>query len=113
MRLRGRPSKYRKSLQDNPYWERVKSVIRARDGWRCQICGNIVDLEVHHITYYVNGQSIVGKELEHPEWLITLCHSCHAEVHKNVSHPLNPYNSGKKNTYVYKQDRMNNRDNDK
>lgn len=29
---KGRPTKYRKSLKNNPYWEEVKRKIRIRDG---------------------------------------------------------------------------------
>lgn len=52
-----------------------------RDGHRCRLCGSTVNLEVHHLTYYVNGRSIVGHEAEHMDKLITLCGECHAAQH--------------------------------
>lgn len=92
---KGRPTNYRKSLKSNPYWEQVKSVIRFRDNFKCQECSSIIRLETHHITYYVNGKSIVGFELEHLCWLVTLCEDCHEKVHKNVNHRFNPKNINK------------------
>lgn len=53
-----------------------------RDKHRCQICGSKVNLEVHHLTYYVDGHSIVGREAEYLDKLITLCGKCHAAQHK-------------------------------
>lgn len=79
---RGRPSRYRKSLKDNPYWEEVKRRVRLRDGHRCRMCGKNYNLEIHHCTYQINGISIVGKELEHLECLVTLCEDCHQKVHQ-------------------------------
>ena len=48
------------------------------------MCGKDYGLEIHHKTYKVNGQSIVGKELEHLDCLITLCGTCHQRVHNKV-----------------------------
>ncbi|MCU6777335.1 HNH endonuclease [Phocaeicola fibrisolvens] len=48
------------------------------------ICGARYPLEVHHKTYKINGVSIVGKELEHLDCLVTLCASCHEKVHKGI-----------------------------
>lgn len=80
---RGRKSNYSKSL-NNPYWEEVKRKVRIRDNHRCQMCGKDYGLEIHHKTYKINGQSIVGKELEHLDCLITLCGTCHQRVHNKV-----------------------------
>lgn len=79
---KGRPTKYRASLKNNPYWNEVKRQIRLRDNHRCRDCGRDYNLEVHHITYYKNGVSIVGKELEHLDCLILLCEKCHHKAHK-------------------------------
>lgn len=79
--IKGRPSRYRKSLQHNPYWEEVKRKVRIRDGHRCRMCGKTYNLEIHHRTYRINGASIVGREPEHLQCLVTLCEDCHAKVH--------------------------------
>jgi 5-methylcytosine-specific restriction endonuclease McrA len=73
---RGRPSKYRNSLKSE-YWTKVKKKVRLRDDFKCRCCNSTIRLETHHITYYVNGQSITSKELQHLKWLITLCETCH------------------------------------
>jgi 5-methylcytosine-specific restriction endonuclease McrA len=52
-------------------WQRVL----RRDGWRCQSCGAMSNLEVHHKQF----RSHSGHDSE--ENLITLCVSCHEEVH--------------------------------
>lgn len=78
---KGRPSKYRKSLKNNPYWEEVKRKVRIRDGHRCQMCGKSYSLEIHHKQYKVDGVSIVGNELSHLDCLITLCEDCHSKIH--------------------------------
>jgi 5-methylcytosine-specific restriction endonuclease McrA len=94
---RGRPSNYRKSLQKNPYWEKVKRKVRIRDNFQCVCCGSKIRLETHHIKY----AGIVGKELEHLDWMVTLCENHHQEAHNNISHPFNPNNKFKKSVPHY------------
>lgn len=79
---RGRKSNYRRTL-NTEYWREVCRLVRVRDGHRCRRCGKNYGLEIHHTTYYVNGQSIVGHELEHMDRLITLCEDCHQQEHSN------------------------------
>ena len=93
---RGRPSGYRKSLQNNPYWEKVKRKVKIRDNFQCVLCPTKVGLEIHHTTYTVNGENILGKELEYLECVATVCEKCHAEIHRDVKHKLNPKNFRKK-----------------
>lgn len=99
---RGRPSNYRKSLKDNPYWEKVKRKVKIRDKFQCIICAAKIRLEVHHILYKINGTKIFGKELEFLEWLCCLCETCHQHVHKTPKHPLNPNNPNKKSLNDFK-----------
>ena len=56
------------------YGELRQQVLR-RDGWRCQSCGAMLNLEVHHKQF----RSHSGHDSE--ENLITLCVSCHEEIH--------------------------------
>ena len=51
-----------------------KQVLR-RDGWRCQCCGTMTNLEIHHQEFRSQGGD--DSELN----LITLCAECHAQVH--------------------------------
>lgn len=98
---RGRPSNYRLQLKGE-YWEEVKRKVRIRDGHRCVCCGKQTGFEVHHITYYVNGKTIVGNELEHLEWLALTCEDCHDEIHQDHDHHLNPRNKNKVNIERWK-----------
>jgi 5-methylcytosine-specific restriction endonuclease McrA len=62
-------------LQGENYRELRKQVLR-RDGWRCQLCGSMSNLEVHHKEF----RSLSGDDTEHN--LITLCRACHCLVHE-------------------------------
>src|SRR5438046_1895477 len=52
----------------------VRAVLR-RDGWRCQLCGSMRNLEVHHREF----RSRSGADDERN--LITLCSDCHSPIH--------------------------------
>jgi 5-methylcytosine-specific restriction endonuclease McrA len=56
-------------------YESLRQQILRRDGWRCQTCGAMSNLEVHHKEF----RSQSGPDSE--ENLITLCVCCHGEIH--------------------------------
>jgi 5-methylcytosine-specific restriction endonuclease McrA len=56
-------------------YESLRQQILRRDGWRCQLCGTMSNLEVHHRQF----RSHSGQDSE--ENLITLCASCHGKAH--------------------------------
>ena len=56
-------------------YESLRQQILSRDGWRCQSCGTMKNLEVHHRKF----RSHSGSDSE--ENLITLCSACHARAH--------------------------------
>lgn len=91
-RIKGRPSKYLKSLKNNKYWSEVRELIRIRDNWSCRVCGSKINLETHHIKYYVSGVCILGKEKKYLKYLVLLCSSCHKITHENKDHKWNPSN---------------------
>ena len=62
-------------LDANSYRELHRQVLK-RDDWRCQICGCVQNLQVHHQQL----RSHSGRDLE--QNLITLCAECHAQVHR-------------------------------
>jgi len=63
-------------LQVDPVaYKDLRQQILRRDGWRCQSCGAMSNLEVHHKEF----RSHAGDDLE--ENLITLCTACHAGAH--------------------------------
>ena len=70
-------------------FENTKAMILNRDNYTCQYCkGKHKDskLEVHHIIYRSNGGSNEESNL------ITLCHTCHKDLHRGK---INPKLSGK------------------
>ena len=56
-------------------YESLRQQILRRDGWRCQLCGTMSNLELHNTEF----RSHSGADAE--ENLITLCAPCHARVH--------------------------------
>jgi 5-methylcytosine-specific restriction endonuclease McrA len=63
-------------------YESLRQQILRRDGWRCQSCGTMTNLEVHHREF----RSHSGADAE--ENLITLCTACHAIAH-HLGNPTN------------------------
>lgn len=62
-------------------YENLRQRVLRRDGWRCQSCGTMSNLEVHHKQF----RSHAGDDSE--ENLITLCFVCHASVHGQNTRP--------------------------
>jgi 5-methylcytosine-specific restriction endonuclease McrA len=67
----------RARLEPESYRELHRQVLE-RDTWRCQICGCMQNLQVHHLEF----RSHSGTDEEHN--LITLCAQCHNEVHRKI-----------------------------
>ena len=59
-------------------YEILRQQVLRRDGWRCQSCGTMSNLEVHHKEF--RSQSGDDSEAN----LITLCTACHHETHRLV-----------------------------
>jgi len=70
-----RPKSERLRLDPISY-ENLRLQILRRDGWHCQSCGTIINLEVHHKKF----RSHSGNDSE--ENLITLCSACHRRMHR-------------------------------
>jgi 5-methylcytosine-specific restriction protein A len=60
---------------DPTAYEKLRQQVLHRDGWRCQCCGTMSNLEVHHQQFRSHG----GGDPE-PN-LITLCSACHSAIH--------------------------------
>lgn len=58
------------------FTNRLKDLVRERDGNECYICGEESRLHVHHIIPRVFGGT------HHPDNLITLCSHCHMVIEK-------------------------------
>jgi 5-methylcytosine-specific restriction endonuclease McrA len=69
-----RPKSERLRL-DPIFYENLRQQILRRDSWRCQSCGAMANLEVHHKEF----RSHSGEDLEGN--LITLCVDCHKAAH--------------------------------
>jgi len=61
---------------DPKSYESLRQHVLRRDGWRCQSCGAMSTLEVHHQSF----RSHAGEDSD--ENLITLCANCHNAVHR-------------------------------
>jgi ATP-dependent DNA helicase RecQ len=61
---------------DQVSYEKLRQQVLRRDGWRCQSCGTMSNLEVHHKEF----RSRLGDDSEAN--LITLCAVCHAGAHQ-------------------------------
>ena len=61
-------------LNEHEYGELRERVLR-RDSWRCQFCGSMTNLEVHHQIF----RSHSGPDQDNN--LITLCNGCHSLAH--------------------------------
>jgi 5-methylcytosine-specific restriction endonuclease McrA len=68
-------SKTHRTRLDSENYRRLQRQVLARDGWRCQSCGSMQQLQVHHLRF----RSRAGKDEE--QNLITLCAECHARLH--------------------------------
>jgi len=62
---------------DPEQYDNLRNQVLRRDGWRCQSCGAMSNLEVHHKTF----RSHSGEDSENN--LIALCNTCHAAVHRS------------------------------
>jgi len=71
-----RPRQPRLRLVGDAYQQLCRQVLE-RDGWRCQGCGAMHQLQVHHKEF----RSHSGADSE--ENLITLCDRCHKLAHAN------------------------------
>ncbi len=61
-------------------YRRLMKRVLDRDGWRCQKCGSLENLQVHHkIRRSQQGDDALGN-------LVTLCARCHMEEHGQLSY---------------------------
>jgi 5-methylcytosine-specific restriction endonuclease McrA len=72
------PKSPRLRLNSESYGE-LHRQVRERDRWRCQACGSMQHLQVHHLEF----RSHSGSDVE--QNLVTLCADCHERVHRRTS----------------------------
>jgi len=61
---------------DSTSYTKLQRQVLERDGWRCQVCGSMQCLQVHHLKF--RSQSGGDEEQN----LITLCAECHERMHR-------------------------------
>ena len=67
---------------DAESYQRLRQHVLDRDGWRCQRCRRLNELQFHHM----NSRSQLGDDDE--QNLITLCVHCHQHVHLLIGDEL-------------------------
>jgi 5-methylcytosine-specific restriction enzyme A len=60
-------------------YRRLLKRVLARDGWRCQKCGSLENLQAHHKVHRsLQGNDSLGN-------LVTLCAHCHMAEHGQLN----------------------------
>ena len=72
------PAKSPRLRLDSMSYGKLYRRVLKRDGWRCQVCGSMQNLQVHHLKF----RSQAGGDEE--QNLITLCTECHEQVHRKA-----------------------------
>jgi DEAD/DEAH box helicase domain-containing protein len=68
-----------------PNWPRQRDLARARDGFRCQVCGTLEGDRAHHVHHKIPFKMFDSVEQANQlANLITLCNSCHRKVETAV-----------------------------
>jgi len=67
----------RKVIDRNIYFRKI---VLERDNFECQICGDKNNLEAHHII----SPRLSPMEVNDRDNGITLCRSCHKNIHKSI-----------------------------
>lgn len=58
------------------YWYLVRQMVLKRDNFKCIVCSETKNLQIHHNTYKNHF-----KEHKHLDDLMTLCKECHKQHH--------------------------------
>jgi 5-methylcytosine-specific restriction endonuclease McrA len=73
--MNGKHRKEQRGKLDGQKLNKLRLQVLRRDGWRCQYCGKMSDLQLHHKQF----RSHLGEDSE--KNLITLCAACHSSLH--------------------------------
>jgi 5-methylcytosine-specific restriction endonuclease McrA len=65
-------------MADPEAYRKLCREVLERDSWRCQSCGRMEDLQVHHI----QPRNRLGDDTA--ENLVALCARCHQAAHRRV-----------------------------
>jgi len=68
-----------------PGWKKIRDRVRARDEYKCQVCGAVESTRQHDVHHKTPFKSFASREdANRLENLTTLCPSCHHKVEQNV-----------------------------
>ena len=68
-----------------PGWAKIRERVRARDGFKCQVCGAPENGRQHDVHHKIPFKAFTSREeANRLENLTTLCSSCHRKVEANV-----------------------------
>ena len=68
-----------------PDWPRIRQEVRARDGYRCQICGTPESGRPHDVHHKIPFRAFTARaDANRLENLITVCPRCHDNVEQSV-----------------------------
>ncbi len=68
-----------------PLWPAVRDVVRARDGFRCQVCGAAEQGRSHDVHHKIPFRLFASAaQANQPDNLTTLCHDCHMRAETSV-----------------------------
>lgn len=81
-------------------WRKTREKRLQIDGRVCAVCGSGKDLNVHHISYRNIGNEDIENEL------ITLCHPCHAMLHRIKVQSEDEYKSATECERQYREARV-------
>ena len=81
------------------HWKETRKKRLEIDGYKCAVCGSTESLNVHHLSYKRIGDEDVESDL------VTLCHPCHAMLHRIKEQSKEEYESAKQSekTGQYKE----------
>lgn len=65
-----------KDYLKTPFWDAIRTRKMIEAGYKCQLCGNNKNLNIHHRDY-----SIRGEEYNYMNDLVCLCGNCHSKFH--------------------------------
>lgn len=68
-----------------PNWQKQRDLARARDGFRCQVCGQPEGDKAHHVHHKIPFRMFdSAKQANQLANLITVCNSCHRKIETAV-----------------------------
>ena len=68
-----------------PDWKKIREKVRARDGYKCQVCGTPESGKQHDVHHKIPFRAFpIREEANRLDNLIILCPSCHKQAEANV-----------------------------